>query len=174
MARLYGSKAYEDAQCLDAWISVDPSVLAGLLDSVRNRVLSFALAIETENPDAGEADIRSTPVEPAKVSQYFQTIIGRANNVAVGGSNFSQRHESCVQPGEFQALRGSLEAAGADAHEIQELESELTSANTPEERERAADGWLGRTARKAIAAARAFTVEVSAKAIAEYLRPPGP
>lgn len=101
---------------------------------------------------------------------FHQSPIG---NVATGGSNFSQRIESLAQPGDLRALRGSLEAAGAESHEIQELESELTSAGTHEEKQRAADGWLGRTARKAIAAARAFAVEVSAKAISEYLRPAG-
>jgi hypothetical protein len=94
MARLYGSRAYEEAQCLSAWFSVHLSVVAGFLDSVRNRVLGFALAIEAENPDAGEADVRSTPVEPAKVSQYFQTVIlGGTNSVAAGGTHVSQRIE---------------------------------------------------------------------------------
>ena len=174
MARLYGSKAYENVLCLKAWIALDSSALAGMLDSVRNRLLSFTLAIERENPDAGEAAIGSTPVEPAKVAQYFQTFIyGGTNNVAAGASNFSQRQESVVHAGDFQALRRSLESAGAESEEIKELESELTSVETSEEKQRVADGWLGGTTRKAVAAARAFMVEVSAKAIAEYFRPPG-
>lgn len=172
MARIYGSKAYEEALCLDAWLAVDPSTLAGLLDSVRNRLLSLALAIEMENPDAGEADIRSTPVEPARVAQLVQTIIhGGTNIVAAGGSGFTQQQYVSVQPGDFASLRKNLETAGAQGCEIKELESELVCAQTPDEKQRVADSWLGRTARNAIAATRAFAVEVSAKAIAEYLRP---
>jgi len=171
MARQYGSRAYQDALCLEAWLAVDPSVLAGLLDSVRTRLLSFALAIEIENPDAGEADIRSTPVEPAKVSHLFQTIIhGGTNIVAAGSSHFSQHYIS-VRPGDLVSLRKSLETAGARPSEIEELESELASAQTPQERQRVAGSWIGRTARNAVTAARAFAVEVSEKAIAEFLRP---
>lgn len=172
MARLYGSEAYERAQCVEAWLAAEPSVLAGLLDSVRSRVLGFALAIEAENPQAGEADIRSTPVEPTKVSQHFQTIIyGGTNNVATGGSNLSQT--ITIQPGDFEALRSSLQAAGAKDCEIEELKAELSSTQNLEERQRRADSWIGRTARQAYAAARAFAVDISAKAIAEFLRPPG-
>ena len=174
MARRYGSDAYESTQCLHAWLSVEPSSLAGLLDSVRNRLLSFALAIEGENPDAGEADVGSTPVEPAKVLQHFHTIIyGGTNNVAAGSANFSQFQGSMVSPGDFAALQESLKAAGAESGEIRELESELASAGTPADKQRVVDSWLGRTTRAALAATRAFAVEVSAKAMAEYLRPPG-
>jgi hypothetical protein len=69
--------------------------------------------------------------------------------------------------------RRSLEAAGAEGDEVGELDSDLTSAGALEEKQKVADGWLGRTARRAVAAARAFIVEASARAIAEYSRPPG-
>lgn len=173
LARKFGTEAFSDAQCLNAWLCVDRSTFVGLLDTVRNRLLSFALAVESENPQAGEASIGSTPVEPGKVSQFFQTIIyGGSNNLANASHNFIQN--SSVPPGNFQILRGFLQSSGANSDEITELETELQRAKTPNEKQQVADTWLGRTTRNAIAAARTFVVEISAKAIAEFLRPPGP
>jgi hypothetical protein len=86
----YAEKAYT-GQCVGVWLRVSASQLVAIVDAVRNRLLSFALAIEAENPDAGDADIRGTPVDPQRVNHVFHTTIhGGTNNVAVGGSRFTQ------------------------------------------------------------------------------------
>ena len=167
MARLYGSEAYEDAFCTDAWIEVDPSSLSRLVDSVRSRLLGFAIAIEAENPDAGEADIRTTPVDPKRVTQVFKTVIyGGTNNVAAGSSNVAQHSPSPVPPGDIQSLKARLASVGTEPQEIQKLESELGLAITPEDKKRAAGGWLV----DHMAGAKDFASDVMGKAIAEFLK----
>jgi hypothetical protein len=159
--------------CIGAWLSVNPAELFGIIGAVRNRLLDFTLAVESENPEAGEADIRSTPIDPSKVSQMVQTFIyGGNNSISAGGAGFTQ--SIVVQPYDLASLRSALSAAGIMPEEIDELTTDLARASTPTQKQSAADGWLGRTARRAVAAGRAFVVEVSAKAIAEYLRPPTP
>jgi len=173
MARLYGSAAFEEAFCTDAWIALNPSSLSRLVDSVRSRLVGFAIAIESENPEAGEASVRDTPVRPEIVTQSFHTnIYGGTNNVAAGGGRVSQR-QKLAPVGDFELLRRSLESAGASGEEIAELQMAVANVDTHDEQQSAADSWLGRTARRAAYATRAFTIDLAAKAIADYLRPPG-
>ncbi len=168
MARLYGSKAYDEAFCTDAWIVIDPSSLSRLVDSVRSRLLGFAIAIEIENPDAGEADIRSTPIDPERVTQVFHTVIyGGTNNVVAGSSNFAQHSAiSDVRPGDIESLKACLASVGTEPQDIQKLESELGLATTSEDRKRAAGLWLV----DHMAGAKDFASDIIGKAIAEFLK----
>ncbi len=172
MARLYGSKAYTNTQCLQAWMAVDPAFLAGLLDTVRNRLLTFALAIEGENPEAGETDIGATPVEPEKVTRIFQTnIYGGTNSFQTGDVTISQNQHVTVQSGDFEALRKLLEKAGVNSSDINELETDLETVESPEQKQQIVDSWLCRTARTAYAAGREFMMEFATKVLAEYMKP---
>lgn len=86
-----GQQIYEDMNCLSAWKVIPWGSIVSLIDAVRNKVLSFVLEIEAENPDAGEAPINSNPVPQEKVAQIFNTYIsGNVQNVATGSSNISQ------------------------------------------------------------------------------------
>lgn len=168
MARFYGSKAYEDAFCTDAWIEFDRSAFARLLDAIRSRLLGFAIAIEIENPEAGEANIRSTPVDPEKVTQVFNTTIyGGTNNVAAGGSRAVQNNSTNgILPGDFESLRRCLLSLGTESGEIDRLESTLNAATTVQEKKRAAGGWLV----DHMVGAKDFASDVMGKAIAEFLK----
>ena len=68
---LVGSRIYQGMNCLHAWKVIPVQALVGTLNEIRNRVLSFALEIEAENPEAGEAALNSEPVPPAKLTQIF-------------------------------------------------------------------------------------------------------
>jgi hypothetical protein len=58
----FGKNIYRDANCLAAWKVIPYNALVALIDTVRNRILSFALEIEAEAPDAGEAPPNTIPV----------------------------------------------------------------------------------------------------------------
>jgi AbiTii len=45
----------EDMVLAQAWINIDKSQIVGILSTVRNRILNFALEIEASFPEAGEA-----------------------------------------------------------------------------------------------------------------------
>ena len=88
---LYGTKFYENMNCIEAWQVISSSSLANIVDTVRTKILNFVLEIEAENPDAGDAKINSNPIEQGKITQIFNTTIhGNVQNVATGSSDFTQ------------------------------------------------------------------------------------
>ena len=89
---IYGERIYEGMNCLIAWQLLPRSALVAILDTVRTRVLNFALEIEKEYPNAGEAAVNSNPVPEEKVSQVFNTFItGTVQNLATGSNNVEQK-----------------------------------------------------------------------------------
>ena len=89
---IYGGRIYEGMHCLIAWQLLPRSALVAILDTVRTRVLNFALEIEKEYPNAGEAAINSNPVPEEKVSQVFNTFVtGTVQNLATGSNNARQK-----------------------------------------------------------------------------------
>lgn len=76
---------YEDMVLIDAWRTIPSSTISGILDTVRTRVLDFVLAIEEEEPLAGD----TAPGEPAKlqpqaVTNIFNTTINGGSVGAIG------------------------------------------------------------------------------------------
>ncbi len=115
----------DDLRLMQAWISVPAATLAGLLDTIRNRVLSFALELETLGPKIEE----ETPSEESKretaaqITQTFnQTIYGPVSNVGTAGS-ISQT--MTVAPGDFEALKTRLEEKGLPEADLNQLEKAI-------------------------------------------------
>lgn len=72
---------------MSAWRVLSPHVIKGILDTVRTRILDFALAIEQSDPTAGDAKPGEQPrVTPATVTAiYNTTILGGQAFVGVSG-----------------------------------------------------------------------------------------
>ncbi len=86
---------YEDMVLADAWRVIPSAAIRGILDTIRTRVLDFALALEEQEPMAGD----NQPGEKPKVTGelvtniYNTTIHGGLANVGVAG-NASIRAEN--------------------------------------------------------------------------------
>ena len=74
LAMKFGAHGYK-GECLGAWQVIAPHALIGIVDTVRNRILDFALKIEAENPNAGEALPNDQPVPADRVQMIFQNVI---------------------------------------------------------------------------------------------------
>ena len=85
------TQIYQDMNCMQAWKVIPITNLIAILDEIRNRVLSFVLEIEAEDPEAGEAEINSNPVPQEKIQQIFYTHIAGVQNVSIGSHNFKQQ-----------------------------------------------------------------------------------
>ena len=85
------TQIYQDMNCMQAWKVIPITNLITILDEIRNRVLSFVLKIEAEDPEAGEAEINSNPVSQEKIQQIFHTHIAGVQNVSIGSHNFKQQ-----------------------------------------------------------------------------------
>jgi len=89
MIRLIGSNVYEHMSCMDAFAWLSAGTLRGLVDSVRNRLLTFVLDLETSHGvTIKDQNWRSVPA--GSITQIFNNSILR--DVAAG-AHISQTRE---------------------------------------------------------------------------------
>jgi hypothetical protein len=123
---LHGRRIYRGWNCLSAWKAIPYNALVSLIDTIRTRILNFALEIERESPDAGEAPLDKPPLAQEQVSQVFNTyIIGNVQNIATGSSNLSQTVELSIGEGNLDELKNYLGSKGIKDTDLQELEESI-------------------------------------------------
>lgn len=105
LALFYGPKVSK-VQCLRMWQELPRAAVAGLIDTVKTRVLSMVLEIETVNPAAGEIAGASS-IPEGKVAQIFNTNIygGQVGNLAAGSSGVVQNVGTQVLQGDMRRLQ---------------------------------------------------------------------
>ena len=80
--------------CIEAWKVIPVATIENILNIVRNKILSFVLEIEAENPEAGDVKMNTNPIEQGKITQIFNTTIhGNVQNVATGSSDVNQNSQ---------------------------------------------------------------------------------
>ncbi|AIJ46922.1 hypothetical protein O987_14030 [Comamonas testosteroni TK102] len=123
----FGQRIYENMVCMQAWKVIPTSALVAALDTVRTRILNFALEIEAQNPAAGEAMANEKPVPQETVQHIFNTYItGDVQNLASGSTNFTQHAKQ--QKNVDHELFAKLLDAIAAANLAKPLEVELGGA----------------------------------------------
>lgn len=168
------SKLTPDMQCVSAWKEIPIGAIVRLMDSVKTRVLGFAIDLEREAPNAGELPIGSQPpLSREKMTQIFNTnITGNVGNIANASSSFSQSSTITVEPGNWKSLEARLLELGLTAEDTDGLKVDLERAlaegdNT--ERTKTASTWIGRLAGKAATGAAGVGIEVAATGIAKAI-----
>jgi len=167
------SKLTPDMQCVSAWKEIPIGAIVRLMDSVKTRVLGFAIDLEREAPNAGELPIGSQPpLSREKMTQIFNTnITGNVGNIANSSSGFSQS-SSVVEPGDWQSLQARLLEFGLTAGDTEGLKADLERApatGSQEEKTKTASTWIGRLAGKAAAGAAGVGIEVAATGVAKAI-----
>lgn len=113
---------------VDARLMIPRNTLRGILDSIRTRVLDFALALEGVAPDAGEPNgptVADSRVE--RVTQNFHiTVNGDGNNIATG-DNARQRVK--VRKGDAEALLQAARALGLSADDAIQFRDAVIADN---------------------------------------------
>jgi hypothetical protein len=124
---LYGDKIYPNMVCLEAHVPITPHMIAGVLDTVRNRVLTFSLEIWKEDPEAGDAAGPGRVDVPAeRVDQIFHTyVLAPVAALNVGGGQINLAMDVTVVPGDIESLRAALAQLGVGDSDIRELEAAL-------------------------------------------------
>lgn len=152
LAVAIGTRLYQGYNCLQAWAEYHPSCLVELLNSVRNRILDFCLALWKESPAAGEIETNSPPrIEPTRVTQIFQTTVygGAANFV---GSASESSITFNIKPTDFLSLRQALIDNGVSPEDVAELKTALESEPAPSAPEKfgpKVSAWIGKMVAKA-------------------------
>lgn len=168
------SKLTPDMQCVSAWKEIPIGAIVRLMDSVKTRVLGFAIDLEREAPNAGDLPIGSQPpLSREKMTQIFNTnITGSVGNVANASSGFSQSSTITVEPRNWKSLEARLLELGLTAEDTEGLQIELERAiasGDQAERMRTASTWIGRLAGKATMGAAGVGIEVAATGIAKAI-----
>jgi AbiTii len=171
--QVYRNQGYrEDFQLAHAWTFLPIAHLVGLLDTIRNRVLTFALemgaldlGIEEDALDDGLKKVHS-----AQINQTFhQTIYGPNTNVGSAGS-FSQT--VIDNRGNITALKDQLRGTGIPEPDIQELEKAIKADEGKVKSGQFGDGvgkWIGDTIKKAATGAIGVGMNVVATDVVKHL-----
>jgi len=113
----FGDSIYENMNCMQAWKVIPAPAIIAALDTIRTRILNFALEIEEQAPAAGEAAPNANPLPQERVSHIFNTYIsGNVQNLANAspGANQSATYNE-QNPELFRELLRAIETSGADA-----------------------------------------------------------
>lgn len=179
LALYLGTNVYRGQNCLQAWAVCSISHLIELLNSVRNRVLDFSIAVWKENPLAGEIQQSGRPpaIESAKITQIFQTTVYGGSTNLVGTSDRSTIAFN-VGGGDFSSVERILLENHASKEDIEELRSGLLSEphqSSPETYGPKVSSWISKMTKKAAEGTWKIGVaaacELLPKLIAKYYGP---
>lgn len=172
LAVVLGTNVYEDQNCLQAWAEFGTCHLIELLNSVRNRILDFSLAIWKEQPTAGESDAsKSDTIEPSRITQIFNTsVYGGAANL-VGSANDSIVTFN-LTAGDFSSLESILRENGVIEEDIEELKTALKTEKKLAPKKGfgpKVSSWIAKMVNKAAEGAWAIGVGSSGTLLAEVI-----
>lgn len=151
----FGSSYVTDGQCVRAWLEISPSQLAAMIDQIITKVLTFALEIEAEVPNAEEIGSPNQPaIKEEQVTQIFKTTIqGNVQNYSAGSSHFQQIAAGSVLKGDLESLVAFLKTTGLADRDIEHLQDALKedSDEAPAHNDfgPSVAGWLGSMVLKA-------------------------
>jgi hypothetical protein len=121
----YQSKFFQDSDLVlnRAWQLIPGSVIVGLLETVRNRVLRFALDLKSElGPSAPTVEkLPSATIERSVVNHIY------AGNVVIAAhaEHFSQIAHTNIAVGDEQGLKTALKELGVTDEGISQLEHDM-------------------------------------------------
>jgi hypothetical protein len=120
------SKIYKAMNLGDAWKVIPYGAIVALLNTVRNRILSFVLEIETEAPDAGEAPPNTKPIPDERITQVFNTYIqGNVTSLIAGSQTVTQSTEIIIIQNDLDSLKQYLASAGIVESDLEELDQAI-------------------------------------------------
>lgn len=123
----YQAKFFDGDMVLNrAWQEIPGTVMVGIVDTVRTRVLTFVLELKEQTVEE-EVEVEKLP--PSTVQTLVQmTVIGGTN---VFG-NVEQFAATTVQVGDAASLKGTLAALGVSREELDALEADITADQAEE------------------------------------------
>jgi hypothetical protein len=168
----------DDMVLAQGWINVDKGRIVGILSTVRNRILSFALEIDAIYPDAGEAAPGKTPVPTAEVNRFFQQHItqhfnGPVTNVASGHA-IEQTGTINIQQADFRGLATFLQEEGVSEQDIRDLETAINADAHPEPSSKTfgkrVSGWIGKMITKSAEGAWKVGTDAASKLLVDAIK----
>lgn len=163
----YQAKFFQGEMALNrAWQEIPGSVMVGIVDTVRTRVLTFVLELKDQTV---EEDVEVEKLPASTVQTLVQMTVIGGNNVF---GNVEQFAENTVQVGDVASLRGTLAALGVDHAELAQLEADIEADKAEEPKtvgKRTLD-WVGRNAKAAGKGAVKIGADVATTVMTEAIK----
>lgn len=132
LALTLSTKVLKQMNCLECWAEFSTSNLVALLNTVRNRLLEFLVAVQKEHLNIDKTDSKTLySPNSDKITQIFHTTIygGSANFVATANDSSTAFN---IGLNDFESVRRVLENNGVSEEDIEELQSALAEDESPE------------------------------------------
>lgn len=156
-----------------AWRVIATSSLVALIDTVRNRILNFALEIEAEAPDAGEAAPGQKPIAEERVQQVFNTYIqGGFAQIAAGSQTVKYDANITIIQNDFDSLKQFLSSLEVSEDDILELEKAIQEDGKLEKEAgfgEKVQSWLGKMISKAASGSWKIAISLAANLLTKAL-----
>ena len=167
---IYQSSFYQDYNLVRAWQDVPGSVIRGLIDTIRTRVLRLALELKDDLGLVGDdiSELRKETVDRSVVTYIFG-----GNNV-IASRDFTQMGSVHIDTGDWSSLSEALHMKlGMDASAISELKLALdhdatAATNTQGLGKRTAE-WLKQVGKKSAGVAVNIGLEVVKKEVTGWI-----
>jgi hypothetical protein len=175
LAVALGTKVYRDYNCLHAWAEFSTTSFVELVNTVRNRILDFTLALWKEEPLAGETGSTSAHgLGASKLTQIFNTTVygGSANLVGSAHDTSLSFH---IVKNDFASLEKVLCENGIKSEDVATLHTAIDGDQPPSSPQSfgpRVSSWIAAMAEKAANGTWKVGLGVAgsllAKAIAKY------
>jgi hypothetical protein len=155
-----------------AWQEIPMSSLVEIIETVRTRLLQFALELESDGVDV-DAAITEGKVEAIKpaVTQIFHTTIN-GGSAAIGGyagNSINVAENQIIIEGDFNSLSDRLQSLGVAAPTVTELAGLLSTEESAAKAEKALPtklkGWVAKAAVSIAKKGGEMTLEVAKAAL---------
>ena len=107
--------------CMSAWKDIPRGAIVGLVDEVRNRILSFVIEIQKLKPDVGEVALNTEPIPQSNISQVFNTQIYGSVGILSSNNQNSNQTLNIINKGDFSSLERELDRIGLNKKDILSL-----------------------------------------------------
>ena len=169
----YQDKLQSGWQLFSAHQTVPKSTIAGIIDTVRTRVLNMALEIQSEVGEKDE-DLKQITAEESKMvdQTIVNNIYGGNVYLSSGSSTMTattiQQQQQNIIAGDWEHLAKVLRSAGISEHELNEL-STAVKGDGKTMGARVKD-WIEKTAPKVLSSGVKVGVAVGQSLLLEYLK----
>lgn len=154
---MFGQDIYHNMNCISAWRVIPLGALEEVLDTVRNRILSFVLELEKLAPDAGEAQPGQQPVAQEKVANVFNvTVLGGTSVITSESSNVNVAIGAEIKANDIGSLLTYLRGLDVEEKDLAELTEAIAADERPTEPTKLGarvSAWVGKMLGKAASGA---------------------
>jgi len=147
------NKIFKGWVCMSAWKLVSRGQIEQVLDTVRNRLLSFVLELEEKHPEISESKDAISNVSKKEISYAFNTYIIGSRNIIASGVGINQKVHQQVPANDLKALLKYMEKINVPSDNLKELEKAIEEdgpGTKPNEFGPKVSRWIERMANKKI------------------------